>query len=438
MLLQKPQRGGAADAGSSRAEQRHRAGVAGSRSGGLSQKQQWAGEEVTPQKHRQRGNRSESNPESSSSTHRLGLLDISEYAHTTPSSHHGTAAKECRESAAKHCAKKKQGMSSVVKILHGGKKVCQASGAQMPQKQQAKQEMESSRLGPHPEKLAKIKEAATTTKHCAKEKAGVSCVVKILPRHGAKEVFSSGKVKVEPKKVLKDSSVERSQKHQSKQETVRGAMDITIREKPPNSSKSHAKVHLSLEDTDLQEANDEIQKLNQLGLGEDISHDDFLKYFNQLPDEPSIDLYTKLDDKLLTPLYERHARYRLKYLKVLSIVLYPITKHHILCVFMLPVILQLSQNASKDKLDAELKEHNALDLPEKDFSEELLSKMRYFKHFERDGSLDWFFDPELCRIQALDDYQRLIVRNHVCIVIQFNCLYVQLCQVVLKLVRLCH
>lgn len=344
MLLQKPQRGGAADAGSSGAvpppEQRHRARVAGCSIGGLSQKQQRAkntatvegGKEVTPQKHRQRGDRSENNPESS--------------APSIDSSHHGTAAKDC--------AKKKQGMSSVVKILHGRNKDVALIG------------------------------------------------------------------KVQPNKVLKDSSGERPQKHQAEQETVPGATGISVREEPPNSSKSHAKVHL-----DLQEADDEIQKLNQLGLGEDISPDEFLNYFNQLPDEPSIDLYTKLDNKLLTPLYERHARYRLKYLKVHSIVLYiqslNIIRYLLLCcVFMLPVVLQLSQNASKDKLEAELKKHNALDLLEKDFSQELLSKMRYFAHFERDGSLDWFFDPELCKIEALDDYQRLIVRNHVCIVAQFH------------------
>ena len=44
-----------------------------------------------------------------------------------------------------------------------------------------------------------------------------------------------------------------------------------------------------------------------------------------------------------------------------------------------------------DKLNAELKQHNAMDLLEEDLSRKLLAKMRYFKHFEEDGTLDWFF-----------------------------------------------
>ena len=66
-----------------------------------------------------------------------------------------------------------------------------------------------------------------------------------------------------------------------------------------------------------------------------------------------------------------------------------------------------------DKLNAELKQHNAMNLLEEDLSRKLLAKMRYFKHFEEDGTLDWFFHPDLCRIEALDDYHRLVLRNHV-------------------------
>ncbi|CAL5058025.1 unnamed protein product [Urochloa decumbens] len=145
----------------------------------------------------------------------------------------------------------------------------------------------------------------------------------------------------------------------------------------------------SLVGKDLQEANDEIQKLNELGLGEDISSAEFLKYFHQLPAKPSVDTYTKykLDDEKLTPIYERHARYRIRYLK-------------------------LSPKESKSKLITELKQHNAMDLLEEDLSGELLVKMRYLKHLENDDTLDWFFHPDLCRLQALDDYQRLVPRNH--------------------------
>ncbi|KAG2550172.1 hypothetical protein PVAP13_9KG236500 [Panicum virgatum] len=145
-------------------------------------------------------------------------------------------------------------------------------------------------------------------------------------------------------------------------------------------------VHV-MEGQDLQEADDEIQMLNDLGLGEDISSDEFLKYFEQLPTKPAVDIYTELDNEQLTALYERHARYRIRYLK-------------------------LSQTDSLDKLNAELTQHNAMDLLEEDLSRKLLAKMRYFKHFEEDGTLDWFFHPDLCRIEALDDYHRLVLRNH--------------------------
>ncbi|KAG2550906.1 uncharacterized protein LOC120651865 isoform X1 [Panicum virgatum] len=143
-----------------------------------------------------------------------------------------------------------------------------------------------------------------------------------------------------------------------------------------------------MEGQDLQEENDEIQMLNDLGLGEDISSDEFIKYFEQLPTKPAVDIYTKLDNEQLTALYERHARYRIRYLK-------------------------LSQTDSMDKLNAELKQHNAMDLLEEDLSREFIAKMRYFKHFEEDGTLYWFFHPDLCRLEALDDYHRLVLRNHV-------------------------
>ncbi|KAG2550905.1 hypothetical protein PVAP13_9KG310300 [Panicum virgatum] len=142
-----------------------------------------------------------------------------------------------------------------------------------------------------------------------------------------------------------------------------------------------------MEGQDLQEENDEIQMLNDLGLGEDISSDEFIKYFEQLPTKPAVDIYTKLDNEQLTALYERHARYRIRYLK-------------------------LSQTDSMDKLNAELKQHNAMDLLEEDLSREFIAKMRYFKHFEEDGTLYWFFHPDLCRLEALDDYHRLVLRNH--------------------------
>ena len=91
-------------------------------------------------------------------------------------------------------------------------------------------------------------------------------------------------------------------------------------------------VHV-MEGQDLQEADDEIQMLNDLGLGEDISSDEFLKYFEQLPTKPAVDIYTELDNEQLTALYERHARYRIRYLKVSScFCIYLFINHQTSCI----------------------------------------------------------------------------------------------------------
>jgi hypothetical protein len=52
-------------------------------------------------------------------------------------------------------------------------------------------------------------------------------------------------------------------------------------------------VHVT-DGKDLQEADDEIQRLNELGLREDISSDEFLEYFKQLPTNPDVDTYAEL------------------------------------------------------------------------------------------------------------------------------------------------
>jgi hypothetical protein len=54
--------------------------------------------------------------------------------------------------------------------------------------------------------------------------------------------------------------------------------------------------------------------------------------------------------------------------------------------------------------------------------------LRYLKHYEKDDTLDWFFHPDLCKLEALDDYQRIVPQNHVCIVLQLYIFYVELCQ----------
>ncbi|RLN39122.1 hypothetical protein C2845_PM01G19830 [Panicum miliaceum] len=208
----------------------------------------------------------------------------------------------------------------------------------------------------------------SVAKHCAAEKAGMRSIVKMLPEHRAKEVrttYSSQCLNDKAGHSLIGERLDDCKESATDKNTI---------------------VYV-MEGQDLQEADDEIQMLNDLGLGEDISSDEFYRYFKQLPAKPAVDIYAKLDNEQLTALYERHARYRIRYLK-------------------------LSQTDSMDKLNAELKQHNAMDLLEEDLSRELLAKMRYFKHFEEDGTLDWFFHPDLCRLEALDDYQRLVLRNH--------------------------
>jgi len=71
-----------------------------------------------------------------------------------------------------------------------------------------------------------------------------------------------------------------------------------------------------------------IQQLNQLGLGEEISHDQYLAYLERLPC-PSA--YFNTSDELHgTQLVDHEIRlalYRLKYAKVMSTILFALTFH---------------------------------------------------------------------------------------------------------------
>ncbi|CAM0947848.1 unnamed protein product [Alopecurus aequalis] len=119
-----------------------------------------------------------------------------------------------------------------------------------------------------------------------------------------------------------------------------------------------------------EEAENEIERLNELGLGDDISYEEYCGYLQQLPDKADVDTSTKLDD---VQLKERHALYRFKY-------------------------YQLSQQVS---------EYRIRDYPPGGLVEE-----RFFKRYEEDGRLDWSFHPDYCRLAGLHDYQRLIPRNY--------------------------
>ena len=67
---------------------------------------------------------------------------------------------------------------------------------------------------------------------------------------------------------------------------------------------------------ELEEAENEIQRLNKLGLGDDISDEEYRAYLKQLPRKPDVDICTKLDTAQLKELNVRHALYRRKYYQV--------------------------------------------------------------------------------------------------------------------------
>jgi hypothetical protein len=67
---------------------------------------------------------------------------------------------------------------------------------------------------------------------------------------------------------------------------------------------------------ELEEAENEIQMLNELRLGDDISYEEYLGYLKQLPEKPDVDTCTELDAIQLEALNTRHALYRIKYYQV--------------------------------------------------------------------------------------------------------------------------
>ncbi|KAM3406183.1 hypothetical protein ACQJBY_000315 [Aegilops geniculata] len=130
---------------------------------------------------------------------------------------------------------------------------------------------------------------------------------------------------------------------------------------------------------DIEEAEDEIQRLNKLGLGDNVSTTDYCVYRNQLPARPDVDISTELDAVQLKELNVRHALYRIKY-------------------------YQLSQNVPEDKL--------CYDKLKEDYPPSRLEEERFFKCYEKDGKLDWSFHPDYCKLAGLEDYQRLVPQNY--------------------------
>lgn len=155
----------------------------------------------------------------------------------------------------------------------------------------------------------------------------------------------------------------------------------------------------------VEEANLLTQELNELGLGEDISTDKFRGYLRQLPQEQDspVDTSTQLDFNQLDAQNELHELYRVKYYKSLQ---------------------QVSGTRSKLDHDEMINQY-PFDMS-KQLEEVLIC-------FENDGTLDsvddevlwevlkcfdyifvWYFHPEYCKLAALVDYQRLVIKNDGC------------------------
>uniref|UniRef100_A0A453CUI1 Uncharacterized protein n=2 Tax=Aegilops tauschii subsp. strangulata TaxID=200361 RepID=A0A453CUI1_AEGTS len=130
------------------------------------------------------------------------------------------------------------------------------------------------------------------------------------------------------------------------------------------------------------------QKLNKLGVRDDIGFEEYYKCLMNLPSDPSVDTSIRLDDTDLYDMDIRHAVYRIRSYK-------------------------LSQKESKNELCHDKLKDCPVELLDRDeFPTDFLVKMQYFRFLE-EGVLDWFFHPELCKLACLNDYQRLVPQDHV-------------------------
>ena len=75
------------------------------------------------------------------------------------------------------------------------------------------------------------------------------------------------------------------------------------------------------------------------------------------------------------------------------------------------ICLQFRQASKEELCGDELK--RVLDISEDDCNKEFLKKERFFNRFEKDKTFDWFFHPGYVYCSLLDDYQRLVLKNHV-------------------------
>uniref|UniRef100_A0A0A9CPQ8 Uncharacterized protein n=1 Tax=Arundo donax TaxID=35708 RepID=A0A0A9CPQ8_ARUDO len=152
----------------------------------------------------------------------------------------------------------------------------------------------------------------------------------------------------------------------------------------------------------VQEADRAIQQLNELGLGEDISYQEFEVYRERLPCRPPrVDTTTEPDNDQLVKLQVRNILYHIKFCK-----------------------FTLERRKNGETYNAELEDdHPLYHLEEKlecleedvtqlegDHLLNYLHKEGLLRQIENDDIFDWAF-PYLT-VAGLDDYQRLVPQNY--------------------------
>ncbi|KAM3315360.1 hypothetical protein ACQJBY_033845 [Aegilops geniculata] len=141
-------------------------------------------------------------------------------------------------------------------------------------------------------------------------------------------------------------------------------------------------VHGKEENKQVQEADLLIEQLNELGMGEDISEEEFLDYHDKLPRIPHYIVARKLTNEELDEQDLRHALCRFRYYKY-----------------------KLKEEGKEDTFGLK-------DVSEAECDKDFLKKQRFFRRFEEISTLDWYFHPDYCEGSSLNDYQRLVLRNY--------------------------
>ncbi|XBH86792.1 hypothetical protein VPH35_074381 [Triticum aestivum] len=177
---------------------------------------------------------------------------------------------------------------------------------------------------------------------------------------------------------------------------------------------------------DRHEAKLLIEQLNQSGLGEDISDQEFLAYFNKLARRPpwfnlkagleEKDLDQQLIDHALFPLVEKgplltQPKEELHAGNLLEEGEDDKEEREYLAMLKEKQLLYREEGDTTSEED-ETEADNLMDKNEADFNLEFLEENRFFISFEKDGTLDWFFHPAYCECASLSNYERLVLQNY--------------------------